>query len=268
MYIKMNDDKSLIITIPTTIYRGEANADIITFLIPAVFEDKNLADYSMAMRYILPNETGRSDSLTYKPEMYKNYLQYTTPADTRFTSQEGVVTIWLTAVDAYDNVVLKTGEVQVKINPSKNIMDYMAVSTLDQIDRMDADIMALKASKADGIAFDETDSTIQLTAEGKPIGKKVVIATKDCECGVSIVKAEINEEDELLITYSDGIQENLGRVGSSAVYVPHISDRKVLSFTIEDEPAGVPDPVDLNPHDEWSPVDGSEILSDYIWESI
>ena len=64
--------------------------------------------------------------------------------------------------------------------------------------------------------------------------------------------------------------KNLGRVvgKDGAVYVPHISDQKILSFTIEDEPQGVPDPVDLNPNDEWSGIDESTIVSDYIWEQM
>ena len=55
---------------------------------------------------------------------------------------------------------------------------------------------------------------------------------------------------------------------NGAVYVPHISEQKILSFTIEDEPGDVPDPVDLNPHDEWSDIDDSEIVSDYVWEKM
>ena len=52
------------------------------------------------------------------------------------------------------------------------------------------------------------------------------------------------------------------------MYVPHISEKKILSFTIEDEPGEIPEPVDLNPNDEWSGIDGSSIMSDYIWESM
>ena len=55
---------------------------------------------------------------------------------------------------------------------------------------------------------------------------------------------------------------------NNAVYVPHISERKILTYTIEDKPDGVPEPVDLNPHDEWANIDDSEIVSDYIWEQL
>lgn len=52
------------------------------------------------------------------------------------------------------------------------------------------------------------------------------------------------------------------------VYVPHISERKILSFTIEEEAEDIPASVDLNPHDEWSDIDDSEIVSGYIWEEL
>ena len=82
--------------------------------------------------------------------------------------------------------------------------------------------------------------------------------------------AGITTDGDLILTFSDGTMKNLGNVvdKNGGVYVPHISDRKVLTFTIEDEPQGIPDPVDLNPFDEWSGIEGSDIETDYIWEQM
>jgi len=70
----------------------------------------------------------------------------------------------------------------------------------------------------------------------------------------------------------DGKDGKDGRDGvdgkNGAVYVPHIDAHNVLTFTIEDEPVSVPDPVDLNPHDEWSNIDDSENETEYVWESL
>jgi len=54
-----------------------------------------------------------------------------------------------------------------------------------------------------------------------------------------------------------------GRPG--VVYVPEISDRKILSWTIQEvtDDLVVPDPTDLNPYDEWTE---DETDSEYIWE--
>ena len=54
---------------------------------------------------------------------------------------------------------------------------------------------------------------------------------------------------------------------SNVVFVPEISDRKVLSWTIKEvgDDLTVPKPIDLNPYDEWSET-GNEVLSEYVWE--
>ena len=53
--------------------------------------------------------------------------------------------------------------------------------------------------------------------------------------------------------------------GPSIVYVPTIDDRKILSWTVKEatDDMVVPDPVDLNPNDEWTE---DETESEYVWE--
>ena len=54
---------------------------------------------------------------------------------------------------------------------------------------------------------------------------------------------------------------------ANVVFVPEISDKKVLSWTIQEvnDDLTVPKPIDLNPYDEWSET-GNEVKSEYIWE--
>ena len=51
----------------------------------------------------------------------------------------------------------------------------------------------------------------------------------------------------------------------SVVFVPEISDRKILSWTIKEasDDMVVPAPTDLNPYDEW---EDDETVSEYVWE--
>lgn len=53
--------------------------------------------------------------------------------------------------------------------------------------------------------------------------------------------------------------------GPSVVYVPTIDDNKILSWTVQEatEDMPVPNPVDLNPNDEWVE---DETMSEYEWE--
>lgn len=78
--------------------------------------------------------------------------------------------------------------------------------------------------------------------------------------GGGIASVDINDKGELVIVMDDGRVRNLGRIvgADGAVYVPHISDEKVLSFTIEKEPAEVPSPVDLNK----GVIDSSEVATE------
>ena len=52
---------------------------------------------------------------------------------------------------------------------------------------------------------------------------------------------------------------------SGVVFVPSISEDKILSWTIVDgdDEMKVPDPVDLNPFDDWT---DDETVTDYVWE--
>ena len=86
---------------------------------------------------------------------------------------------------------------------------------------------------------------------------------------VSVTDITLSEDNDLVLTFSDGTTKTIGGVigKDGAVYVPSVSDRKILSFTIEEEPTGIPDPVDLNPNDEWSDIDDNGV-TDYTWETL
>lgn len=267
MYIKMNEDKSLIVTVETTIYRGETRADLITFLVPSQYEGINLADCSMTLRYLLPDGTGKMEPLAALPEKYKTYLQFSTIVNTRLTSQVGSITVWLTAIDDINGTVLKTGECIVRISDSIDMDDHLPQEDIDQIDMLISRVSSLERSKADNLVFHQEDHTIQLTSGGVPVGNRIAISVDD---GVCVTNVLMNESGELIIMFEDGTETNIGKVQSSsgAVYVPHVDDHKVLTFTIETEPGEIPPPVDLNPNDEWGDIDDSEVVSDYVWEDL
>lgn len=75
------------------------------------------------------------------------------------------------------------------------------------------------------------------------------------------------KDGHLHIVFTDGLDSDVGEVvgKEGKVYTPHIDDHKILTWTIEDRESVVPDPVDLNPFDEWSPITPEE-ESTYIWE--
>ena len=75
------------------------------------------------------------------------------------------------------------------------------------------------------------------------------------------------KDGQLHIVFSDGLDSDVGEVvgQNRKIYVPKIDDHKILSWSVEDIEGAIPDPVDLNPFDEWSPI-GPEEGSAYVWE--
>lgn len=87
----------------------------------------------------------------------------------------------------------------------------------------------------------------------------------DDPSGVSITNCEVNIDGYLIVTLSDGREINAGHVvGADGVtFIPSIDEQKILSWT-NDGGLENPEPIDLNPHDEWSDIDGSG-ETQFIW---
>ena len=127
------------------------------------------------------------------------------------------------------------------------------------INKLTAQIDNLNESKADNIVLDTDNNTIQLTANGTPIGDTIDYTS----CGIK--SFDVDENDNITITLLNGRVIELGNIpgASGATFTPHISEDKILTWTC-DKDLPVPDPVDLNPFDDWE--DEGELGSDYIWE--
>lgn len=90
--IKMDNNKELITTVRGMIYQNEKRADTLVFLIPRSIEERDLADCSLLLRYVLPSGSGRSEEIEMDPEPYnEDYYRYRLKLSTRFTSEYGIV---------------------------------------------------------------------------------------------------------------------------------------------------------------------------------
>ena len=128
------------------------------------------------------------------------------------------------------------------------------------VNKLSATIDDLRETKADNIILNAENNTLQLTANGTPIGDTIDYTS----CGIK--SFDIDENDNITITLINGKVIELGNIpgASGATFTPHISEDKILTWTC-DKDLPVPDPVDLNPFDEWE--DDNEISSsDYVWE--
>lgn len=174
--IKMEEDKTLVTTVHATIYRGERDADTLVFLVPISYNDMNMADCTMLLRYILPNGEGHSEELSLYPLPYSTkYYQYKLGAGTRFTATAGDIELWLTALNAEEEVVLKTSTAIVTIENSKNIEDYLSDEERDQLITLAFRVDALQKEKADSLTYDAQTRKLSLIADGVGVGDVVVV---------------------------------------------------------------------------------------------
>lgn len=309
IYIKLDEQMNLRITVNEPIYRGDHMSKKITYLIPETVGCIQMESAAVYLSYIRADGTADIALLKRMDEMYKEkYYQYVLPVTTTLSRFPGEICTWLQIYSgpAHKPVIAKSGECMLNIMASTNMDDYISDRNLsliydmqrhmeDKVEKAEEDLNAKidetnKAlenglnGKADGILFNEEDSTIQLyatvlhldeetgeeTTEQILLGEPIFVRA-DKNSSV-IVNVEINEDGELVATLESGETMNLGSVmgKDGKVYVPHVDERKVLTFTIEDEPGEVPEPVDLNPADEWSGIggDGEEVVTEYVWESI
>lgn len=279
LYIKLDGDMSLVITVNEPIYRGDNLSQKITYLIPTVVGEIDMLTASVFLSYVRADGVADVVVLDRSETPYnESYFQYTLPINCKLSKYPGEVCTWIQIYSGTPSnpVIAKTGECMLQVQESKNMDDYLCdhqMTALYQlthtmntaIEDMNNTIENAIENKADNIIFNPEDSTIQLSANGVPVGDKIVVNTNT---GAVVTNAGISSDNELILTFNDGTVKNLGSVmgKDGAVYVPHISERKVLTFTIEDEPGEIPEPVDLNPNDEWSEIEGDEVVSDYIWE--
>lgn len=180
--IKMNDDKSLVTTVHATIYQNEKNADMIVFLLPKYYGEKNISDCSVLLRYILPDSTGRSEELEMEPEPYnERYYRYHLSINSSLTEAAGAIELWINILDEHEDLVLTSGTTEIEIVPAKDITDYLSSKDLNQLDRMQIQLKDLNNKKADGLAYDQKTHRLQLTSGNVVIGNEVVVPSDSCE---------------------------------------------------------------------------------------
>lgn len=276
-YIKLDDKMDLVITVNEPIYRGDNLSRKITYLVPLKVGDVDMLAASIYLNYIRADGTADVVLLERQEEKYnESYYRYLLPVSNKLSRYAGEVCTWMQVCSGpvSNPVIAKSGECVLHIQESKDMDEYLGdrqVTALYQLQKQLDDGFAaidmILAEKADSILFNPDDSTLQLTANGAPIGEKVFVSASS---GAGIDDMKITVDGELLVFFDDGSVKNLGRVvgEDGVVYVPHIDAHKVLTFTIEKGAGTVPDPVDLNPNDEWSGIDDGSVVTDYVWESM
>ena len=308
LYIKLDESMNLVITKNEPIYRGDHMNQKITYLIPIMVGDIDMLTATVYLSFVRADGTADIALLVREEEPYnERYYQYHLPVTTTLSRFPGEICTFLQIFSGPPRhpIIAKSGECMLRVMDSKNMDEYITDRNLrmvyemqrymeDKVEKVEATLTEridktdeAVAANADNIVFDPEDSTIQLVStvevkdeEGNPTGEYEKIPLGDrifvrADTARGILNMEINELGELIVTFEDETTQNIGVVTGEdgAVYVPHVDEHKVLTFTIESESGEVPDPVDLNPNDEWSDMgDGSMEspggVTTYVWEDM
>lgn len=270
-YIKLDDDRSLVTTMWEPIYRGDHLNQKIIYLIPTMVDDIDMSDAAVYLN-TLRVEDGEPNIIILErlEDLYKeSYYQYTFPITCRLSKEAGEIITWMhISSGTYpDGMVAKSGENVLCILESRDMdeiiddyddEDLNVDEVLTALHQVNANIEALVAAKADNIIYDPENSTIRLVANGEPIGDTIYVNTST---GKLITDIRLTTNGELLVFFDDDSIENLGVVvgADGQVYIPHVDEHNVLTFTIESAAGEVPDPVDLGGSKyEWGAIDDNE----------
>lgn len=190
--ILVNDDNSLSVTQRDRIMQRSTGFDAIRFLVNPIYKGYSMAACTLTARYKMPvsGET-KSEALTLSEELYNGFLQYVIPVTSKLTCEAGDIICNLTFtfvdLDSDGNSIIRVRKLDDAAITINAISDWDALipdgllSSLDQriimqdkqIKQLAEVALLLDSEKADGLRYKE--STLQLTANGDPIGNQVYI---------------------------------------------------------------------------------------------
>lgn len=278
--ILLNESNELTTSVRERIMQRSKLVDSLHFLVDPIYKGIDMSDFTVTMEYLMPvSREYKTESLVKSDSLYKGKLEYTLPFDTSLTKEAGKIEVQLTFTKVELNAdgrakqyVRKTSPTTVTILPISAWSDIIPDSALTALDQrlimVDSMINAanemnnyLSETKADNIVVDKETNTIQLTANGMPIGDAVAYSS----CGIK--SFEVDEDDNITITLMDGRVIDLGNIpgASSVVFIPHIDDKGVLTWSNNGNLENPP-PYDLNVHDEWTTLPEEGVETEYIWE--
>lgn len=121
---RMDRNKDLIATTNATIYQQEKNVDSVGILLPQFYNDIDLGDFTVTIKYVDFMNQIHTEELTKDPEMYQDtYYRYVFPITEDFTKIAGEIPFSI-AVTKGEDTVLHTGSATLSILPWKDYKPY------------------------------------------------------------------------------------------------------------------------------------------------
>lgn len=281
--ILVGESNELVTSVKERIMQRSKLVDNLHFLVDPTYKGIDMSGFTAMLEYLTPvGREYRTEVLVKSQELYKDHIEYKLPFDTKLTREAGDIELQLTFVkvtldaDGKDTqMVRKTSPTTIKILPISAWSDIIADSSLNAIDQRliqaEAMIQAvgemtqyIDDNKADNISYNKEENYIQLTANGEPIGDKIILKA----VGTNVTSIEVNESGELIVNYSDGTSKNIGKVGGqcAGVYVPSYSEDGILTFTLSEKAGESSYSFDIDSTNDWNPVGDGKTT--YVWNKL
>lgn len=280
----LNEQNELITTVKERIMQRSKLVDNLHFLVEPTYKGIDMSTFTCTMEYVSPvSREYRTENLVKSDALYKEMLEYKLPFDTKLTKEAGKIKVQLTftkaSMDAEGNIiqqVRKTSTAVITIVPIAAWSDMVTDDALTALDQrllmVDSMINAaqefnqyLYETKADNMIYDNETNTLQLTADGKPIGNKVMLSS-GCD---GIIAINIDADGNLIAIYADGEQEVVGNVSGdcAGIYVPSM-EGDMMTFTLSDHVTENVMTFDVEHSNNWNEISSPEESSNYIWREI
>ena len=121
---RMNQYKDLIAVSNTKVYQKEKNVDNIAVLLPRTYNDVDLADFKVMLKYIDFANAIHSEEMEKDEEIYEDvYYRYVFPITEEFTQIAGEVSFTL-SVEKGEEQVLHTNSAAIEILPWKDYAPF------------------------------------------------------------------------------------------------------------------------------------------------
>ena len=193
--ILVNDDDSLYASKKEPLMQRSKLMNTLVFMANPIHNGIDMTDATVVLEYLLPaSKKYMTEILTLSEERYKNcYLQYKLPFDTKLSSESGEVELQLTFIktELDENGVgiqrvRKIAPTKITITPIVAWADIIPDSALSPLDerliKLDAQMRAMDnyldvidGTKVDNLVYNHKEESLQLSANGVPIGNKVSI---------------------------------------------------------------------------------------------
>lgn len=288
--ILLDESNALVTTAKERIMQRSKLVDHLQFLVDQNYKGLDMTEFTVMMEYLRPvSREYVSEILVRQDELYKDHLDLRVPFDTGLTREAGDVEVQLTFVkvglDEDGNAVQqvrKTKSTTITITPISAWSDIVADSALNAVDQrlVQAEAMIgamndlsqiLYEEKADNIRYDEEGQCIQLTANGVPIGDRIQLKIPGSDCGVCVKCVSVNDDGEMVVTYTDGSTENIGKISgdaASGIYVPSLSEDGILTMTLSEEAGDPSYSWDINQFNDWTAIGSDEPDVAYVWSKL